>query len=210
MNSFKYTIRNDFPDVLPDVRTGYCFSCKTQLPDYFFSKEGSFYKDYQCTACGKKQERILLWDQSLKQSFDDSGYLIHESAGVIVLNKDHKVLLFYRNKYPVSYTIPAGHIDSKEDPKMAAIRELEEETGIKSKKLHDICTRRLERDSCSRGADIHEWHLFATKVADTKVVLTDEGQRYGWYKLHDLPSDLTLPTSTFLKNQNILNKLKEL
>ena len=210
MDSIKYTQRNNFPDMLPVTRTGYCFSCRSILPSDFFSQEGSFSKDYHCADCNKKQMRILLWDPSLEQSFDSPEYLIHESAGVIVLNENNEVLLFYRNKYPVSHTIPAGHVDREEDSKTAASRELKEETGIESDNLHAICIRRLMGDSCSRGADIHEWHLFATKVADTKVVLTDEGQKYGWYKLNDLPKDLTLPTSTFLKDQNILNKLKEL
>lgn len=61
-----------------------------------------------------------------------------------------------------------------------------------------------------RCADIHQWHLYATKVTNTKVVLTDEGQHYGWYQLNSLPDDMTLPTATFLKNQDILNKLKKL
>lgn len=210
MKVVKYTTKSDFPDVLPNSRTGYCFSCKVKLPDTFFSRNGSFSKEYICASCGQNQNRILLWDPSLKQYFDKSNLLIHESVGVIVLNENNEVLLFYRSKFPVSYTIPAGHIDNGEDSKDAGIRELEEETGLNSEGLHLLSTTQIKGDSCSRRADIHQWHLYATKVTNTKVVLTDEGQHYGWYQLNSLPDDLTLPTATFLKNQNILNKLKKL
>lgn len=65
--------------------------------------------------------------------------IIEHSGGACVLFiKDEKVLLVrqYRYAYGESvYEIPAGKLEKGEDPKVAAARELEEESGIKSKNL---------------------------------------------------------------------------
>jgi 8-oxo-dGTP pyrophosphatase MutT (NUDIX family) len=51
-----------------------------------------------------------------------------ETAGGVVLNKKNKVLVV--NQRGNSWSLPKGHIESKEDAKAAAIREIEEESGI--------------------------------------------------------------------------------
>ncbi len=51
-----------------------------------------------------------------------------ESAGGVVVSKRGKVLLV--NQRGNSWSLPKGHIEEGEDPRSAAIREIEEETGI--------------------------------------------------------------------------------
>ncbi len=56
-------------------------------------------------------------------------------AGVLCITPDNKVLLIKQFRYAYDemlYEIPAGKLEAGEDPKLAAIRELEEETGMKA------------------------------------------------------------------------------
>lgn len=58
-------------------------------------------------------------------------------VGIIVLNRDCKVFIAKRldgkkSKWLNSWQFPQGGIDDGEDPKVAALRELKEETGIHS------------------------------------------------------------------------------
>ena len=63
----------------------------------------------------------------------------HNGGACVLLIKDEKVLLVNQFRYlygkPI-YEIPAGKLNSGEDPKLAAARELEEETGYKPELVH--------------------------------------------------------------------------
>jgi 8-oxo-dGTP pyrophosphatase MutT (NUDIX family) len=56
------------------------------------------------------------------------------SAGVIFLNNKKQILLV-KTSYKKYWSLPGGMIDKNESPKDAAIREAEEEIGIKVKNL---------------------------------------------------------------------------
>ena len=63
----------------------------------------------------------------------------HSGGAAVLLIKDEKVLLVKQFRYlygkPI-YEIPAGKLNSGEDPQIAAARELEEETGFKAQLSH--------------------------------------------------------------------------
>ena len=63
----------------------------------------------------------------------------HSGGACVLLVKDGKVLLVNQFRYvygkPI-YEIPAGKLNAGEDPKIAAARELEEETGVKAELKH--------------------------------------------------------------------------
>ncbi len=63
--------------------------------------------------------------------------IVEHSGGACVLYEENDKILFVK-QYRYAYgecvlEIPAGKIDPKEDPKETALRELEEETGIRAK-----------------------------------------------------------------------------
>ena len=63
----------------------------------------------------------------------------HSGGAAVLFIKDGKILLVkqYRYVYGKSiYEIPAGKLNKGEDPKIAASRELEEETGYKAELSH--------------------------------------------------------------------------
>ena len=59
------------------------------------------------------------------------------TAGLVII-QNNKILLVHPTGAPWqgTYSIPKGHLDKKEDPLEAAIRETLEETGIKIKRNH--------------------------------------------------------------------------
>ncbi len=62
-------------------------------------------------------------------------YVEHPGAAVILAKKGGKIILLRQYRYPVKEWIlelPAGTIEPGEDPLDTAIRELEEETGLKA------------------------------------------------------------------------------
>lgn len=63
-------------------------------------------------------------------------YVVHNGGCGILAELDGKILLVRQFRYPYDkeiWEIPAGKINAGEDPETTAIRELEEEGGIKAK-----------------------------------------------------------------------------
>lgn len=72
---------------------------------------------------------------------------VHPGGAVVVpLKDDGKIVMVHQFRYPFQkflLEMPAGKLDKNENPRVCAIRELEEETGYKAKKLTklgSICT----------------------------------------------------------------------
>ncbi len=61
-----------------------------------------------------------------------------KASCVLAFTSDNKVVMERQYRYPydeVLYELPAGKCDKDEDPKVTALRELEEETGYKANKI---------------------------------------------------------------------------
>lgn len=200
-----YTSRHDFPETLPDAKTQYCWQCKA--PGAY--KAGTDPVRYQCDACGQASERVLIYDPNMQQYFDEQDRLVHESCGVFIQRADGKLLLFQRTKFPYLLTIPAGHLEQGEDPLEAAIRETEEEVGIRPDELTLLYKGTIEPEPCLGGADIHHWHAYACRVeGDNHVQLDEEGSGWGWYSTNNLTDENTVqPVMYLLRQEAVLKKL---
>lgn len=66
----------------------------------------------------------------------------HPGGAVVVpVTKDGKVVMVTQHRYPMNKTLlelPAGKLGKGEDPKLCAVRELEEETGYKSDNVKEL------------------------------------------------------------------------
>ncbi|MFT8312000.1 MAG: NUDIX hydrolase [Sporolactobacillus sp.] len=65
------------------------------------------------------------------------------AVAVIAVNKEGKLLLVRQYRYPLNgiiYEIPAGKLEPDENPDDSALRELEEETGYRCKKMEKIAS----------------------------------------------------------------------
>lgn len=157
---------------------------------------------YYCKECNKNYPRLIVMDPHIVSWIDsETREYWHESVGIFLFNKDNEALFFERVIYPFAFTIPAGHLDVKEKPKTAVLRELSEEVGIRLKSVRVFSKEDVVGDECRRGADCHRWHLFVGHLTDTRVLkLNDEGVKPVWLALEEtLTKDLIFPVRHFIK-----------
>ena len=78
-------------------------------------------------------------------------------AAILAFDEQGKVILVRQHRFPRGYVleIPAGTIDKGESPKKCAFREIEEETGYKTKKMTHLITY-----SPSINYNMEEVHCF--------------------------------------------------
>lgn len=86
---------------------------------------------------GRQLESITIFSEDLEQLRKDfySNFKLIEAAGGCVFNAENKLLVIYRRG---SWDLPKGKIDPGETPAQAALREVEEETGIGEIVLGDL------------------------------------------------------------------------
>jgi ADP-ribose pyrophosphatase YjhB (NUDIX family) len=201
--------RLDFPNDLPLTHTKYCFYCGATT----IKKINEYHKEgprtlFICSTCDKKSNRVRIWDKNMIQYFDEKNNLVHEGAGTVVQNELGDILLFLRTKYPFLWTIPGGHMSPHEDSKAAALRELEEETGIKLQNAQLIFEGIIDGDECMGGCDIHMWHLYLTKTKDTHIFLDEEGSQFAWFPVTSIPENITFPVKYLLEQKKVQESLK--
>ena len=96
-----------------------------------------------------------------------SCFTILEAAGGYVLNANQQLLVFYRRG---SWDMPKGKIDPGESPEEAAVREVNEETGLQHLELgaHLMDSWHTYTQKGERILKKTWW--YAMRTADTKVV----------------------------------------
>ena len=111
------------------------------------------------------------------------------TADCIVITKETtpKVLLIQRGGDPFkgSWAFPGGFMDMDETTEQCAIRELEEETGLKLTALQQLgAYSKVDRDP--RGRTITVAYL---AIVDTPIAVTgqDDAIKAEWWPLSDLP-----------------------
>lgn len=204
----RFTKRSDFPEHLPTVKTLFCSLCGANNIHKVIRTDGT--ATHHCNRCGGDADRFLGWDPGMGQYFNDAGELVHESVGVIVQNRQREILLYKRVKFPFVWTIPAGHRDIGEDPRLAAARELEEETTIitATNELKELFVGEIRGDSCIGGVDIHFWYAYLYHMNDniSPTIEEEEGAQWGWYTLDNLP-EVTMPLKYLLSQASVKEML---
>ncbi len=79
-------------------------------------------------------EKVYLYDVNFDNLWEhfSSQFKIVKAAGGKVYNLNNEILFIYRND---KWDLPKGKIEKNETPEQAAIREVEEETGVKGLKI---------------------------------------------------------------------------
>jgi 8-oxo-(d)GTP phosphatase len=80
---------------------------------------------------------VIADNEEEMESLIKSQYSVVKAAGGIVANEFGQILMMYRLK---TWDLPKGKLDKGESSKVAAIREVEEECGVKAKLDKKICT----------------------------------------------------------------------
>lgn len=178
----------------------YCQKCHSEEIEKVIIDSKEMFK---CNKCGGIFNRNINIDPKIKWWVDpDTKEYWHESVGVFVTNPKKELLLIERTLYPYAFTIPAGHVDTGENPKETAQRELWEETGIKTASLIHFKDMDIEYDPCIRGADKHRWLVYKYLLKEEKEIVPDisEGKNPKWLSLTEsLQNKLTPPVLYLLK-----------
>lgn len=189
-----------FPLPTDNKRHRYCQKCYSEkVKDVDINKK----RMYKCGECGEVFDRLIDIDPKIEWWIDqNTKEYYHETAGIFVSNNKKELLLIERTLFPYAMTVPAGHVDKGEDPTKAALRELWEETGIKTKNLVHFKSMDIDNDPCRRGADIHKWHIYKYLQTQNIRIKADinEGKNPKWLSLDEsLQNKLTQPVFFLLK-----------
>ena len=84
------------------------------------------------------------------------------AAGGVVTNKEGKVLFIYRND---KWDLPKGKVDKGESIEEAAIREVEEETGVRGLKIENFLRTTYHVFKRNGAYKLKEVHWFAMKTS---------------------------------------------
>ena len=145
--------------------------------------------------------------------------LWHREVAVWVMNEQNEVLLQKRSankkQYPNKYAVCAGHIDVGEKPELAAIRELEEETGLKIN-IEDLIAIDVFRNKQVENNHFKYTYLvFTNKKIQEMTMQTEEVSELKYITLEELEDmiineDEMLTFSKKYYAKIILNFLKEI
>lgn len=175
----------------------YCWGCHAETVEPVTGRAA-----FACSSCGGEHPRTLVIDPAVSWWVDETGEYWHESAGVFVRHGD-RFLFFERVFFPLRWTIPAGHVDTGEDPRTAAAREVKEEVGldVPQAALSLLGIADMVGDSCWRGSDAHRWHTFVAEVSNPgDVVVLEEGWKPMWLTPAEaLAKPLTVPVRRALE-----------
>lgn len=159
----------------------------------------------------RNEKRIIQIISTLKEIINQK--IIHtkntETSGGIIINNGKVVVV---NQRGTSWSLPKGHIEKSEDRLQAAIREIEEETGITQLKLikglgsyrrYRIGKNPKENDK----TELKTIHIFLFETDQTELKPTDpHNPEAKWIQKEDVPKLLTHPKD----KEFYLKVLKEL
>src|SRR5258706_7596356 len=117
------------PRKIPLDKEGkYCINC---LADRLKRIYGEDTAHFECLACHTISPRRLIIDDSVVWWLDEERDYWHEMVGVVILNKDNKILCLFRQSFPSAYLLPSTHLDREESADNAARREVTWEVGLR-------------------------------------------------------------------------------
>ncbi len=158
----------------------FCPMCRTKLDP---GKDGPFHRR-QCNRCGYTQYRNPT-----------------VGVAVILLEKGQILLVKRKGSYAGSWCIPCGHVEWDEDIRLAAVREMKEETGlnVEVKTVFDV----LSNFHDDKHHTVGVWFM-GKKISGTLYPGSDASQAE-FFPLTDLPGDMAFPT-----DRHICGKLKSI
>lgn len=111
-----------------------------------------------------------------------------QAAGGLVQNEQNEFLFIYRAKH---WDLPKGHRESGEELDFTAVREVEEETGIKNIKLGEYLGTTYHTYILNGKREIKETHWYSMSSKDTEkpIPQTEEGiERVEWLSKEKIES----------------------
>ncbi|TCO75175.1 NUDIX hydrolase [Marinisporobacter balticus] len=118
----------------------------------------------------------------------------------IVVNKN-EILLVHRKWHPILWAPAGGFIDPGETEEEAVVREIGEETGVKSQvleKIHDFIY--------DNGYDVSHIHVYACQYISGSLECSFESNDVKWFPIDHLPHPISPEKYVFDKAIEISKK----
>jgi 8-oxo-dGTP diphosphatase len=112
-----------------------------------------------------------------------------EAAGGIVLDDDGRVALVHRPRYD-DWSLPKGKLDPGESFEEAALREVEEETGMRCRLLDELDPVEY-RDNKGRQKLVRYWRMAVEQ--DPGFIPNDEVDELRWVQPEEAAALLSYP-----------------
>jgi mutator protein MutT len=111
-------------------------------------------------------------------------FKIIEAAGGVVYNEKGEVLLIFRLK---TWDLPKGKIDKGETPEVAAVREIQEETGLNVVKLGDFICHTYHTYQHKEKRILKKTHWYKMTTAEEKLTpqYSEDIEQAEWRDLTD-------------------------
>lgn len=134
-----------------------------------------------------RYDAIILSSDDEKQLFKDFKSLFKriDAAGGIVFNPKREILLIYRRGY---WDLPKGKIDKGEKKKAAAIREVQEETGLDQVEIISKFQKTYHTYRLKDGRRILKytyWYLMQTQEAELTPQAEEDIEQAVWMTKED-------------------------
>lgn len=192
--SYKIFI-NQISVILAQHKEGFAISKRIKrVTVYYINKLRDLKKLITAIEIGSIKENLIILSDDVDWLHDKffQNFKIIVAGGGLVLNDQGQFLMMYRKK---KWDIPKGKIEKGEDVKTGAIREVEEETGVKIKvveKKLGITYHTYKLKDKWVLKETH-WFLMHAKKNSNLVPQTDEGiEKVVWSTKKE--------TKTLLKN----------
>jgi 8-oxo-dGTP pyrophosphatase MutT (NUDIX family) len=142
----------------------------------------------------------------LKKAFFKKFMLVPAAGGLVINEKGKWLFIFRRNKWD----LPKGKIDGKESPEKAALREVEEETGLRNVQLKQKLTDTYHTYDESGHHILKQTHWFLMHVSGEQQLTPQYEEQITNIEWAD-PSDLKkYLDNTFYAIRDVVNAAKTL
>ena len=133
-----------------------------------------------------KYHQVVLFSDDLKALWSDfsSIFKVIEAAGGIVFNEKKEVLVIFRRDF---WDLPKGKIDKGESPEEAAVREVQEETGLKNVTLGKHILDTYHTYELKGKRILKKTYWYEMKTTDTQLIPQQEEdiEQAEWVVLSD-------------------------
>ncbi len=167
----------------------------------YLSKKKSLLQYVDMLEKSQRFDSVTLFADNLTCLIEDfeSLFKIVEASGGLVFSKESKALVIFRRGF---WDLPKGKIDEGETKEQAAIREVQEETGLKSLKLGDfLCeTKHTYRDKKNRRCiKLTYWYRMTTTDIDLTPQTEEDIEQAIWVDLKEFLTQQPKIYSNILK-----------
>jgi 8-oxo-dGTP pyrophosphatase MutT (NUDIX family) len=136
----------------------------------------------------KRYQQVIIHAHNLETLLEDfkKNFQIIEAAGGIVFNPNHQVLSIFRRGF---WDLPKGKIEKGEEPTEAAIREVQEETGIRTLEIAGPLIMGYHTYRIDKKRILKPTYWFVMKTPGTSELIPqieEDIEQVIWRSLEDL------------------------